>query len=307
LFNIKKLRKATQRTVDLIYWLGLDTFFCKILTIIPLSSLLNNFWINDYRYYEKSFHSFNKILQENDIACKDKKILEIGSGNSIGWGYFFKGEGCDIYIASDKYRSTKMSKRALKMEKQIVEQAQKLYPNLNLDELIEINHKEIILKTTQLQFEKLDMTQDQITFNNKFDLIISNAVLEHISKKDLSKAIENMNMLLKKGGIMVHAIDLRDHFNMNFPFNFYKYSEYEWNKLVCKTQFYTNRLRLMDYIDQLKKNNFEIIYIKKDVLKGSTKRIKIHSEFRNKYDIDDLETMSCKLIVRKNICVAMGR
>lgn len=299
MINIKKIREATQRTVDLFYYVGLDGFFCKMLTTLPLNSLLYYFWINDSKYYENYFYTFNKILQDNGITCKDKNILEIGSGNSIGWGYFFSGEGCKSYVSSDKYRSAKMSKRALKMEKQIVEQAKKLYPNLNLDELIKINTKKVIFKTTKLRFEKLDITQDKIVFNHKFDLIISNAVLEHIYKKNLPKAIENMNMLLERGGIMAHIIDFRDHFNMNFPFNFYKYSDYEWDKLVCNTPFYTNRLRLSDYLNQLKNNKFKIISIKKNVQRGSTRRIKIHPEFRNKYDDDELEITSCVLIIRK--------
>lgn len=304
--NIKQIRTITQGIVDLFYHVGLDGLFCKMLTILPLKSLLSNIWINSPEYYEDLFYKFSEIFQANDITLENKNILEIGAGNSIGLGYFFLGEGCKSYVGGDKHRSANMSKRSTNIEKELGELIKKKYPTLNLDELIKISTSEIIFKTMKFRFEKLDITQDKTVFHNKFDLIISNAVLEHLDKNNISKAFKNMNLFLKQDGVMVHNIDLRDHFNMNFPTNFYKYSDYEWTKLVYNTYFYTNRLRFSDYLGELKINNFEIISIKKNVRKDSTKQITIHPEFKNKYDIADLETMSCTLVVRKKIAMLNG-
>jgi len=59
---------------------------------------------------------------------------------------------------------------------------------------------------------------------------------------------------------MYHKIDLRDHYDFNNPFLFYKYSDRVWNKYLTKEgHSYTNRWRYDDFIKEFRENNFEII------------------------------------------------
>ena len=66
---------------------------------------------------------------------------------------------------------------------------------------------------------------------------------------------------------MYHKIDLRDHYNFNKPFKFYKYSNWTWNNLLTKEGVsYTNRLKINEYNNIFKDNKLlEVTKITKKI------------------------------------------
>jgi hypothetical protein len=52
----------------------------------------------------------------------------------------------------------------------------------------------------------------------QFDLIVSNAVLEHVF--DFASACRMLAMLTRIGGVNSHQIDFRDHLNFERPLEF---------------------------------------------------------------------------------------
>lgn len=115
-------------------------------------------------------------------------------------------------------------------------------------------------KTNILQ---IDITDSNLNINDKYDIILSVALLEHITKEKMGQVFRNLNKLTKQGGYLVHQIDFRDHINFNRPFNNLKLNPLQWKKKVKGTIFYTNRLRLNDYLFYAKKNNFNPILIER--------------------------------------------
>lgn len=138
-----------------------------------------------------------------------------------------------------------------------------------------------------------DLTEENI---KNVDFIFSNSVLEHI--RDVEDNIRAMSLCLNKNGYMLHNIDLRDHYNFNKPFLFYKYSDNTWNKYLTKEGIsYTNRWRYDDFVKTFLKNGFKIIYEKKT--KAQLDNIKLDNKFALK-EKRDLEIMTLRILLIKS-------
>jgi SAM-dependent methyltransferase len=83
--------------------------------------------------------------------------------------------------------------------------------------------------------------------DEQFDIIFSQAVLEHIRKDEVFDMMVECNRLLKDNGIMSHVIDFKDH--LGGGLNNLRFNEGLWEKdwFAYKSGFYTNRLRLVDF------------------------------------------------------------
>ena len=90
----------------------------------------------------------------------------------------------------------------------------------------------------------------------KVDLIVSNAVLEHVN--NLEQTFRNLYSLLSPFVIMIHKVDLRAHnrFLKGGPLWFLKYSNFLW-KMMGNNIGAPNRMRFPDYKYILKKYGFE--------------------------------------------------
>ena len=88
------------------------------------------------------------------------------------------------------------------------------------------------------------------------DLIVSNAVLEHLS--DLEQAIKTFHLLLSPNGVMIHKIDFRAHnrFLKRGPLYFLAYSDTLW-KMMGNNIGAPNRMRLPDYKNMLESSGFD--------------------------------------------------
>jgi SAM-dependent methyltransferase len=298
--NIKIIRKATNFIVDFIYLSPFKIFFLWLIARIPIKFFFNNFWINSPQYYKTSFKEFLIKMRKAGVVFNDKNILEIGSGSSFGWGYFFIISGAKSYTSSDLVRSANMSTRALRTELSLIRLVEEEYKKKILGKYVAYKDKKIIFLTRKLQFKLLDITEKNLKIDQYYDIIISNAVLEHLPKKLLSRAVNNMYQLLKPNGLMLHQIDLRDHYNFREPFHFYQYSDMQWNYITNLGYFYTNRLRPSDFISLFRKNNFKIIYTNYELIKENINKIRrrIHNSFF-KYSNKDLAAIGFTIAGKK--------
>ncbi|MFA5024712.1 MAG: methyltransferase domain-containing protein [Patescibacteria group bacterium] len=253
---------------DITYYLRIQNHLIRLIKNNGFINklLLKSGW-SDYgfNYYNLIYLRIKDFLLKNDIDLYNKKILEIGSGNLPVLGYFFIiFDKIKFYCASDPYRAENFfSKKNVKKQLDIINEFKKRKIS-EIKDYVNIKEKKNILNKDFIEFINLDITEN-INIGEKFDIIISNAVLEHIKKEKINQAIKNMNLVLNDGGIMVHEIDFRDHTNFNRPLANLKYTDEEWDKLTKDTIFYTNRLKLSDYIEIFQRNNFEIIDIKAEI------------------------------------------
>lgn len=127
-------------------------------------------------------------------------------------------------------------KDKIKKLEELLEQA----PNLELIALL--NH----LKVDYIIGDAAEIKADAATF----DLLVSNNTFEHVYPKDLIRLLSNFKQIVKKEGLMVHFIDMSDHFahldQSITIYNFLRFSEKEWQRIDNTIQP-QNRWRINQY------------------------------------------------------------
>jgi ubiquinone/menaquinone biosynthesis C-methylase UbiE len=73
------------------------------------------------------------------------------------------------------------------------------------------------------------------------DFAFSNAVLEHVRKREFGPIVKEICRVLKPRGVTSHQIDFRDH--LQYALNNLRFSERTWeSEFMANSGFYTNRL-----------------------------------------------------------------
>jgi ubiquinone/menaquinone biosynthesis C-methylase UbiE len=291
------MNSLTKLGLNLLQQTKLDKFAIKALNNKFFNPIMFRYcWQQrNYGSFLKQYEQWREKLEKNSVFLKDKKILEIGSGGSIGLGYFFLKHDFKLWVSSDFYQDLNKEKKLIANEKKLIADICENYDQ-NIFKQAEYKDKKIIFGP-RFNFFNFQAETLMEKFVGDFDLVLSSAVLEHLPRKIIDQAVGNFNKYLKVGGLMIHDIDLRDHINVASPHDFYKYSEQEWSKLVQNTIFYTNRLRLSDYLNIFAKRNFKIKYLEKEIIPlAAADKI---NNFFCAYKKDDLETVRVFIILEK--------
>lgn len=143
--------------------------------------------------------------------------------------------------------------------------------------------KNLYQKVSEKEIEKLGLKKDRIYFDNlinqnykyhdkgleslktlkdnKFDLIFSHSVFQHVKKYEVNEIISNLSRISKKDSIHIHYIDLRDCFSGSK--NNLKFENKIWEtKLFYESGFYTNRISFESWLERFKRYGFSILDIK---------------------------------------------
>jgi hypothetical protein len=80
---------------------------------------------------------------------------------------------------------------------------------------------------------------------------------------DLQRILKEAKRLTKEDGLIVHYIDLTDHFSHSDQsityINFLQFSEDQWKRLAGNRYMYHSRLRIDDYLDMFKSLECKIV------------------------------------------------
>lgn len=275
-----------------IFWNHLDFFirfgYCRLWSISKLMNKLL-FWklySSDFEKLDKTFEGGLTILKRNNLSIKGKTILEIGPGNSYMIAYNFLMHGAKKVILVDKFQRIIKTKRQKEYFEKEIEYISKKY-----------GQKPFFVTNGDIDGEYIEFINKDLTETNikNVGLIFTNSVLEHI--KNVEENIAVMSKILNLGGYMYHNIDLRDHYNFNKPFLFYKYEDSTWNKYLTKEGIsYTNRLRYDDFVRLFKDRSLKIIYERTERCKLN--QDKMSSRFKNKSK-KDLEITNLSILLRR--------
>jgi len=133
--------------------------------------------------------------------------------------------------------------------------------------------------------KNLNTNTGEIRSINKYDLIFSKDVLEHID--DLNLAFREMYKCLEINGTMIHKIDFQTHTSFiqeKDRLNFLRYSDYVYNKFV-KFKGGPNRLRMPELIFLAKTVGFKIkkIHIDKKMTKNELASVRgyLNKNYKN--------------------------
>jgi len=89
------------------------------------------------------------------------------------------------------------------------------------------------------------------------DFIWSQAVLEHVRRRDFDALLRETRRVLRSGGVASHRIDLRDH--LGGALNNLRFSERLWESaFMAESGFYTNRLQASDIVERCRAAGFAV-------------------------------------------------
>ena len=173
------------------------------------------------------------------------------------------------YIFNDNYFKTILSKdRLAKIRDLIIPVSNSLSGDIPIKYIVPWDDEKVILK-------------------NSVDMIISQAVLEHVN--DLDGSYIAMHKWLKPGGFMSHEIDFKCHrISANWDYH-WTYSDFIWKLIVGKRKYFLNRYPYSVHISSLQNSGFKIICDIKNNTESSIKRKNLAKRFIEMSD-DDLIT-----------------
>ena len=253
--------------------------YCRFPVINKL--LFWKLYSSDLDQLDKDFEEMKKKVNFNNKIC-----LELGPGNSFLMAYNCLMSGAKKVILVDKFS------RHIKSEKQ------KEFFQKELDFIRSKYGKELFFfKDGQLDRRYIDFVIGDITkmhFEQKVDLVYSISVLEHV--KSVKETIKALSKVLKKDGLMYHHIDLRDHYNFEQPFLFYKYSDKVWNKYLTREGVsYTNRIRYREFMNFFLDSSLKVVSDRKERFIFKVKKIsRKYSNMKN-LDIGIMKVLLKKL------------
>jgi SAM-dependent methyltransferase len=130
-----------------------------------------------------------------------------------------------------------------------------------------------------------------------FDLIWSNAVLEHVRRDDFAPTIAECARLLKPSGVMLHGMDFRDH--LGGALNNLRFSPAVWESpLFANAGFYTNRLSPSEVVAAFEAAGLAVEFVSVERWQTiPTPREKLDPAFRDRSEAD-LTTRGVKLLAR---------
>jgi len=131
------------------------------------------------------------------------------------------------------------------------------------------------------------------------DFFFSNAVFEHVAKRDLPLIAAELFRVLNRNGICVHRVDLKDH--LGGGLNNLRFSDATWEgKLWRGAGFYTNRIRFGEMLPLFERAGFECHLPR--VMRWEkllTPRVKLHASFRHLPEEDLLVSVFDVVLRRK--------
>lgn len=250
------------------------------------------------------FKKFYREAIQYGVDVNNSSILEIGAGKPVGAGIFWNFVGAKNYTSIDKFEQINLTDLWMQRFETILNM-NLFYPeDFRIESLVKKNGTQYILNEDKVRL--IQGSFEEYPLEESFDFIYSSAVLEHVT--NIEKILRKMYDVLSDDGIMIHAIDLREHHthlrtvpDKNTSVDFLKYSTEEWNNIYPPGSLhYINRLRASDFQKYFEDAGFRIVeFITTQEMKlDETIYTKVHPEF-HRYSIEDLNMLGINVVLKK--------
>ncbi len=154
-----------------------------------------------------------------------------------------------------------------------------------------------LLKSAGGAYHSKGLNSLKILPDDSFDLIYSQAVLEHVRRDEFSETIRQCRRLLKPNGVMSHVVDFKDHLGGGLNNLRISSGLWEQNWFAFKSNFYTNRLRFSEVVKICEDSGFTLKTAKVSRYEVTPiQRKQLASEFSRISD-DDLSISEVHLVM----------
>lgn len=192
-----------------------------------------------------------------NVVSKKFSFLELGPGDSVFTAMVAKAHGAESIwlVDAGSFATTNPSD---------YESMAAYLKSLGYRFLIQspINQIDDVLKACNCRYMTNGVESLAEIPNRSIDFCMSNAVLEHIPKNDFGRLANELQRIMKPGGICVHRVDLKDH--LGGGLNNLRFSEWLWeSSLFIRSGFYTNRIRFAEMISIFEGADFDCTIVRK--------------------------------------------
>lgn len=227
----------------------------------------------DYSFLLSEAVRMTGLLASKGYSIEGASVMEVGTGwrMDIPIGFFLCGARrivtCDLHRYLIKSLALKTVQFILDKPRQIRSIFSSVDPALledRIQALKEVSSIEDLFAIAGIEYcAPCDCART--TFgSHSFDIHFSYTVFEHIPGPTLEAILAEANRLLKPGGVILHHIDLSDHFEQVdrsiTKVNFLRFTESDWSRYAGTPWSYHNRLRRDDYRTIFEKSTQDIIY-----------------------------------------------
>src|SRR5262245_22532067 len=195
---------------------------------------------DDVDYALRMTRAYLELARSASIDLARASVLELGPGLSFAAGLVLASHGARVTVA-DPFLARWSRAYHPRFYREF--RARWDGPAAAVDQVIDAGgYPPGVIACLEQPAERMTALRGQ-----QFDLVISNAVLEHVS--DLPSACRVLAGLTKAGGVNSHQIDYRDHLNRARPLEFLLRSDLQFRLERMRHPSQGNRLRHSERID----------------------------------------------------------
>jgi SAM-dependent methyltransferase len=202
------------------------------------------------RCYKEYFELIGLNIDESGNYLRGKKVLEYGPGDILGIALLMYANGADSVDCVDRFPIEKRSPKNIEVYRILLD---------SLDGIKRIRGNQAFRISGRIesgfnpQAISYSVTPDGLApAEQKYDLVISRAVLEHVN--DLERTLANICRVLKQDGISIHQVDLKSHgLDRYQAFDFLTWPETLYRSMYSHKGF-PNRWRIDKYKEWIEKS-----------------------------------------------------
>jgi len=213
--------------------------------------------MDEASYVQNNFVEYCSFANLNPMDLKGKTILELGPGDSIATALIASSYGAKtILLDAGSYAINDISVYKSLANELIVR-------GVNLPNIDQVQTMNELLNKCNAKYLTNGLKDFFEIKDDSIDLIVSQAVLEHIRKNEFKNLFRECSRVLKLSGVSVHSVDLKDH--LNKALNNLRFTDKFWEfDFIANSGFYTNRIRYSEMIKIFEKSGFTTKVIKKN-------------------------------------------
>ena len=260
------------------WWLKIFTKI--IISRLPISyrlwkrmGLFEHGKMNSLIYSVDTFFSHLNRISLSPESLRGLTILELGPGDSISTSIIASCFGANTFLLD---AGDFVQKDLLEYFELISYLKKEGYKTSHLEDCHDFDH---LLKATRTTYLTNGLKSYDSIPSDSVDIIISQAVLEHIRHHELKQTLKENKRILKRNGLCSHQIDLKDHLSSGL--NNLRFKRRIWESNVfSQSGFYTNRVRFSALIEIFKQIGFKVEVDEVNVWKKlPIKKEKLNQEF----------------------------
>lgn len=217
--------------------------------------------VDDYEHLA----AYTGLLDDRRALFRGRHVLELGPGDTRAVALLAKLRGARSVTGFDAFDITATDEAYLRT----------IYEPLMVREGADggyLRARELLADVRVLHDRQALRAEGR-----RFDLVISRAVLEHVS--DLDTLFEDLAAVTTPDAVQIHKVDLRSHgnrFDHELDFLMFPESVYRW---MASHTGMPNRVRVSGYLDLGRRHGFALLYA------GATHRLSLAEVHAVRHDL----------------------